>query len=333
MTAFMHATGKWCYEFVHKKKRHCGYGFKNKRHALTEEKSHRERLVKIKADITFCDLCTLYLEHSNAFNSAEWAKTKKWILEKYFKKWEPLLVRKIDKEMVENHMIERKKQVSALTANRDFDILNTMFNFAVEREYLDINPCRRIRKLPQVQKKRMYLPSREDILKVMHATTPQRRAMIVLQQSLAARSREINLMRWSDVNLTERTVTLWTRKSKGGNERERTLFLNNDAYAVMQKLYSDKAPDSEFVFVNPRTKRTYTDKHWLKKVCRRAGVTPFGTHALRHYAATVLKYAGVPTPAIQSILGHTQISTTDIYLHLMDDNMEKHMQKLDGLTT
>ena len=53
MTAFRHATGKWCYEFVYKKKRLCGYGFKNKRSALAEERNHKERLVKIKADITF----------------------------------------------------------------------------------------------------------------------------------------------------------------------------------------------------------------------------------------------------------------------------------------
>ena len=333
MTAFRHATGKWCYEFVYKKKRLCGYGFKNKRTALAEERNHKERLVKIKADITFEELCTLYLDYCKAYNTEDWYRVKKWTLKKQFNKWEPLLVRKIDKELIETHMIGRKRLVSAMSANRDFDILKTMFSFAVEREYLDINPCRRIRKLPEAQKKKQYVPLREDIAKVVLAATPQRRAMIVLQQSLAARSREIKLLRWTDINLAERTVTLWTRKSKGGHERGRTLFLNNDAYAVMQKLYSEREPDSEFVFINPKTKKTYTDKHWLKKICKRAGVTPFGTHALRHYAATVLKYAGVPTPAIQSILGHTQISTTDIYLHLMDDNMEKHMQKLDGLTT
>ena len=278
------------------------------------------------------ELCTLYLDYCKAYNTEDWYRVKKWTLKKQFNKWEPLLVRKIDKELIETHMIERKRLVSAMSANRDFDIVKTMFSFAVEREYLDMNPCRRIRKLPEAQKKKQYVPLREDIAKVVLAATPQRRAMIVLQQSLAARSREIKLLRWTDINLAERTVTLWTRKSKGGHERGRTLFLNNDAYAVMQKLYSEKNLTVSLYLLTQRLKRPYTDKHWLKKICKRAGVTPFGTHALRHYAATVLKYAGVPTPAIQNILGHTQISTTDIYLHLMDDNMEKHMQKLDGLT-
>jgi integrase len=86
----------------------------------------------------------------------------------------------------------------------------------------------------------------------------------------------------------------------------------------------DEDGGSPWVFTNPVMRAAYPDnpEKWryvyrdkfLKTLCRRAGVPEFAFHALRHYAASAMAAAGVPTTAIQTILGHENASTTDNYL-------------------
>jgi len=53
----------------------------------------------------------------------------------------------------------------------------------------------------------------------------------------------------------------------------------------------------------------------LKSLCEKAGVIPFGFHAIRHLSASVLDQANVSIKTIQLILRHKNISTTSNYLH------------------
>jgi hypothetical protein len=55
--------------------------------------------------------------------------------------------------------------------------------------------------------------------------------------------------------------------------------------------------------------------HWLKKLCERARVEPFGLHAIRHLSASILDDAGYPITFIQALLRHRRATTTAKYLH------------------
>lgn len=55
-------------------------------------------------------------------------------------------------------------------------------------------------------------------------------------------------------------------------------------------------------------------QHLMKRLCKRAGVKPFGFHAIRHLSAVILCKAGKPASMIQKILRHQHVSTTEKYL-------------------
>ena len=68
----------------------------------------------------------------------------------------------------------------------------------------------------------------------------------------------------------------------------------------------------------------------MRTLCRRAGVTYFRFHALRHFGASVLDRANISLGSIQRILGHENRTTTEIYLHSIDEVDRAAMAYLGG---
>ena len=70
-------------------------------------------------------------------------------------------------------------------------------------------------------------------------------------------------------------------------------------------------------------------KRIMRKLCGKAGVRYFRFHAFRHFGASVLEKSNVSIGSIQHILGHENRSTTEIYLHAIDDSERVAMDVLN----
>ena len=68
-----------------------------------------------------------------------------------------------------------------------------------------------------VEKKIKYIPSKEDVLRVIMAADPETQDYLWAIKETMARMSEINHLTWSDVNFEQRYVILYTRKKKGGH--------------------------------------------------------------------------------------------------------------------
>jgi site-specific recombinase XerD len=71
-----------------------------------------------------------------------------------------------------------------------------------------------------------------------------------------------------------------------------------------------------------------TVSHWFKKILILSGIPNHHLHDLRHTCATYLLKNGVSLETVQRILGHAQISTTQIYAKVLDEILQKEMRKL-----
>ena len=63
----------------------------------------------------------------------------------------------------------------------------------------------------------------------------------------------------------------------------------------------------------------------MRGICKRAGITPFGFHALRRFVASVLADSGKSTNTIRRVLRHKHVSTTERYIHNINDDLRETM--------
>ena len=147
------------------------------------------------------------------------------------------------------------------------------------------NPCD-VAKFPEERQPR-YVPPESDFWKVYEEAQGQDKLMLMGYVHLAARRSELYRLRWDDVNFAERTARLYTRKRKNGNWEYNDLPMTGKLYNALL-LHKQNAHD-EYVFVDPETNRPFTvRRQFMPGLCKRAGVKPFGLHAIRHLAASIL---------------------------------------------
>ena len=112
----------------------------------------------------------------------------------------------------------------------------------------------------------------------------------------------------------------------GGSLEEDWLPMLDDLHMAL--LHHKQTSKGDWVFPDPETGGPYLYRqHWMKRLCAKAGVRPFGLHAIRHLSASILANDGVPVIVIQAILRHKNSNTTQRYLHRLTE-MKTALQAL-----
>lgn len=115
----------------------------------------------------------------------------------------------------------------------------------------------------------------------------------------------------------------------GKGNKERTIFLNeacSEAIDEYLKIRPKKVNDEKALFISKRKNRLSNRaiQHMIDKYLEKSGLdtSVYSTHKLRHTAATLMyKYGNVDIRALQEILGHESVATTQIYTHLDDERL------------
>jgi len=313
----------WFFKFQHRGNTIRRYGYLTKAEATVAEAHERVKLQSLGASDSWITIVEKRLAALHAYSTKLWFVTCKNILQSY-SEWYDLPVTAITTDMVRTRILKVASDKGNSVANRHIIVLKAAFNLAIGNKVLTDNPCRGIKFLP-TNRAAKVIPPREHIDKVLALADPTDQAYLTVICFTAARVGEVNGMRWDDVDFPNRRLRLWTRKKKGGSRKARTVVMTQrvfDALALQNTFC--RHGGTPWVFTNPAMRYAYPDnpEKWryiyrdkfLKTLCRKAGVQEFTYHALRHYAASAMAEAGVPTTAIQSVLGHENVSTTDIYL-------------------
>ncbi len=182
-----------------------------------------------------------------------------------------------------------------------------------------------------IKKKEKQLPkviSKEKIKQMIELTENLKHKLIIkLLYSSGLRLQElINLKR---KNIDFEIGILNVRKGKGN--KDRITLISESLKLDLLKYYSNNIFNTEYIFEGRKGK--YTKKS-VQKVLDLAGkkigikVTP---HMLRHSFATHLLEAGTDIRHIQKLLGHSDLSTTEIYTHVSTKDLSKIKSPLDDI--
>lgn len=123
-------------------------------------------------------------------------------------------------------------------------------------------------------------------------------------------------------------VCLWTQKREGGHKefdwRPMTSDLRKVFLGWREERLKQQTIDKEHIFVCLDKTAFCEDyygkpfihrQHLMERLCKKAGVTPFGFHGIRHLTASILYQKGSPLSVIQTTLRHSNPNTTARYIH------------------
>lgn len=243
------------------------------------------------------------------------------------KDWRDVSMHDID-SFVDQH---RSRGLAPATINRRVAALKTFFDFLAE-ESGDLawpNPVRfkrhaskRARKLPRDLRD-------ADVQRVWAEISSARdRAWFVLMLRAGLRVGEIARLELDDLLSEPKGEAPARLRVDGKGRKERVVLLDADAYAVLQT-WLDERPESQetHLFLNERGKPLQANGiEWLlHRYGQRAGVelTP---HQLRHTFARQVTEAGMPLTSLSKLLGHSQITTTQIYTAGADPELSQAFQ-------
>ena len=338
MSAYFIPKKGWRFDFTLTGTRYTGSWFKTKTEAKNAESKKREEVKNPKAEektptgMGFLELVNNRLDHIKAYNSESHYRDHVYMAKRWLNAWGRMDCDSISREQIKSFVLKRSR-ISRDTANHDLRCLRSLFNFGIKEGWIAANPTQGIPFLP-VEKKIKYVPPKEDALKVIMAADPDTKDYLVTIRDTMARVGEINRLTWSDVNLEQRYVTLYTRKKKGGNLTPRNIPMTNRLYQVLSRRYENKDKKKPWVFWHRHWSRK--EKRWvegpykdrkliMKSLCKKAGVKYFRFHPLRHLGASILDHANVNIGSIQRILGHENRTTTEIYLHSIGESERESM--------
>ena len=133
--------------------------------------------------------------------------------------------------------------------------------------------------------------------------------------------REISGLKWDYIRLDNRLIILPVTK----NNTVRVLPIND----TLHRILSEMPEKSGYVFGNGKP---ITDvKHSFTSACKKAAITDFRFHDLRHTYASHLAMRGVHIRALQELLGHKTLIMTQRYSHLAPEQLQNAVKLLDGV--
>lgn len=152
--------------------------------------------------------------------------------------------------------------------------------------------------------------------------------ILMLLYSSGLRVGELVNLKIGDLSLDENVG--WVRSGKGAKDR---LFVISNQLSVKLKKYVDGRDKSEYLFKGHKGQLSSRSvQKFISKAAQKAGlekkITP---HVIRHTFATHLLDSGEGIRKIQELLGHSNLSTTQIYTHISTEELKKTKNPLDGL--
>ena len=242
-------------------------------------------------------------------------------LKKYFKKTPIGKITSYDvkswRMWRKEHVTNRGTKIKKASLNLELSFLKTMFNLAVEWQWLAENPAAKVKKL-RGETKRLRFLNREDVYRLVDCCPSYLKQIIITAVSTGMRRGEIFNLKWEDVDFEHGFI----RVVKSKNQESRNIPMDEILHGVLKGL-KESRKIGPYVFCHENGDKRACVFRSFKGACREAGIEDFRFHDLRHTAASLLACGGCDIIMLKNILGHKSLEMTQRYAHLIPDTHEK----------
>ena len=268
---------------------------------------------------------TIQSYESDIYQLYQWniSKNKKRITE----------IKKIDTSHYISYLFS--KNLKSTSVNRKISSLKTFFNFLLKKKLINANPF-----ADQIMpKKPISLPksiSEDDVVKLLDAPKSDSliglrdKAMLELLYASGVRISELVNIKFSDLDLERNIIKVFGKGSK-----ERLVPFGEDAAQCISAYIDERKKNKDiasikYIFLNNRGSKISRHAFWhrLKEYCLEIGLKrDISPHTLRHAFATHLLNRGADLRSVQVLLGHSDLSTTQIYTHIAKQRLSELVKK------
>jgi len=268
---------------------------------------------------------TIQSYESDIYQLYQWniSKNKKRITE----------IKKIDTSLYISYLFS--KNLKSTSVNRKISSLKTFFNFLLKKKLINANPF-----ADQIMpKKPISLPksiSEDDVVKLLDAPKSDSliglrdKAMLELLYASGVRISELVNIKFSDLDLERNIIKVFGKGSK-----ERLVPFGEDAAQCISAYIDERKKNKDiasikYIFLNNRGSKISRHAFWhrLKEYCLEIGLKrDISAHTLRHAFATHLLNRGADLRSVQVLLGHSDLSTTQIYTHIAKQRLSELVKK------
>lgn len=243
-------------------------------------------------------------------------------------------INNVNKDTIQLYIISLNKAgFAASTTNRMISTLKNFFHYLIREQKMDHNPM----DLIQGAKNRKHLPktlSSKEIDRLLETPDTETnngirdRAILEVMYASGLRVSELTHLKMNELHLE-----LGFIQTVGKGDKERIIPIGEEALFWIKKyleevypIYAKKSTDSTILFLTQRGKQFTRQGIWknLKKYVNLAGIDhEVSPHILRHSFATHLLENGADLRMVQELLGHSDISTTQIYTHVSKQRLQE----------
>lgn len=244
---------------------------------------------------------------------------------------------------------EQGRDLSTITQNYHLIALRNFLKYCSQRDIETLDSGRII--LPKIQKKQVSFLLAEEVARMFDAIDSddanglRDKAILELLFSGGMRVSELCNLNRDQVNLERREFTV-----RGKGNKDRPIFISQSAADAIGEYLSSRSDNLKPLFLNNsrNVHKNLTDSNGVdaseqrrltprsiqrivSKYAQAAGITKHVTpHTLRHSFATDLLMNGADLRSVQSMLGHSNIATTQIYTHVTDPHLKEVHEKFQS---
>ena len=261
-------------------------------------------------------------------------------IESYKRDLEKFLIFNKDKDInsIKNNDLKEyikylnEEKLNEKSIARNISSIKSFYKFLSIQKYINNNPSDSIFQ-PKLKKSLPSILTEEEVLKLLDIKLTdnfsyRNKAMLELMYASGLRVSELVNLKLQDIDLNQDIIRTFGKGSK-----ERVIPIGDYAKEYLEKYIYEyrgsmlKKESSEYLFLNNHGKKMTRQGFFkiIKKITQEKGINKdLSPHTLRHSFASHLLKHGADLRTIQELLGHSDISTTQIYTHITNEQLKKN---------